>query len=302
MNSKEMLKHVEPFYEMILSTLILSNNSSMSWKRDSEKLIEFICESYNLDHLKEDYKEMILNTINNLSLVNEYKGLRREHDFNDEYSEIEIAYNMKGQALLQLKKADKFLQDNGFPMESEFDYDDSTSYFAPLRLQTILKASSYGDVQMANQVGLMYYCEVGIYQDMEFAILRLKQAAYWGHIPALKYIANIYKKMGDEANSKLYLEVYEICSDLFYDGVQMLPKSKRGKYSEEAVTIFTLITNIYQDVVVPFSHRIDYSFLEVMFAEKISFAKKMIYINEYRQYEWKSALNSSFFSNDLIGN
>ena len=108
MNSKEMLEHVEPFYEMILSTLILSNNSSLSWKRDSEKLIDFICESYNIEHLSEDYKEMILNTINNLSLVNEYKGLRREHDFNDEYSEIEIAYNMKGQALLQLKKLINF--------------------------------------------------------------------------------------------------------------------------------------------------------------------------------------------------
>jgi hypothetical protein len=39
-----------------------------------------------------------------------------------------------------------------------------------------------------------------------------------------------------------------------------------------------------------------------MFAEKITFAKKMVYINEYKQYEWKSALNSTFFSNDLMGN
>ena len=122
MDSKEMLKYVEPFYEMILATLILSNNSSMSWKRDSTKLIDFICESYDLTHLASDYKEMILNTINNLSLVSEYKGLRGEHNFNDEYSEIEIAYNMKGQALLQLKKADKFsLHVNGEDFEVEMN-------------------------------------------------------------------------------------------------------------------------------------------------------------------------------------
>ena len=293
MNSKELLKNVEPLYEMIMATSILSNNSSINWKADSGKLIDFICDSYELSHLKEDYKELILCTINNLSLVNEYKGLRREHNFNDEYSEIEIAYNMKGQVLLQLKNIDETLQRNGFPMDSEFNYEDYASYYAPLRMMTVLKASSYGDVQLTNQAGLMYLCGIGTEQDIEFSIVRLKQAAYWGYIPALKYLSNIYK---------LYSEVYDICKDLFYDGVQMIPDSKKDKYSKEAATIFTLLTNIYQDVVIPHTTRIDYSFLEVMFADKISFAKKMIYINEYSRYEWKSALNSTFFSNDILGN
>lgn len=302
MNSKELLKNVEPLYEMIMATSILSNNSSINWKADSGKLIDFICDSYELSHLKEDYKELILCTINNLSLVNEYKGLRREHNFNDEYSEIEIAYNMKGQVLLQLKNIDETLQRNGFPMDSEFNYEDYASYYAPLRMMTVLKASSYGDVQLTNQAGLMYLCGIGTEQDIEFSIVRLKQAAYWGYIPALKYLSNIYNSIGDMDNHKLYSEVYDICKDLFYDGVQMIPDSKKDKYSKEAATIFTLLTNIYQDVVIPHTTRIDYSFLEVMFADKISFAKKMIYINEYSRYEWKSALNSTFFSNDILGN
>ena len=88
--------------------------------------------------------------------------------------------------------------------------------------------------------------------------------------------------------------------EYLYDGIQMIPEEKKDNYSKEASTIFTLLTNIYQDVVIPHTRRIDYSFLEVMFAEKISFAKKMIYINEYPKMEWKSALNSTFFSNDIF--
>ena len=302
MDQKELLKHVEPLQEMIMATTILSNNSSIEWRNDSAKLIEFICDAYELSHLAEDYKNLILYTINNLSLVNEYRGLRREHNFNDEYSEIELAYNMKGQAILQLKNIDETLHRNGFPMHAEFNYEDYGAYYAPLRLMTVLKASSYGDVQLTAQAGLMYVCAIGANQDIEFAIVRLKQAAYWGYIPALLYLANIYKQSGDEANYKLYKEVYEIANDFFYDGIQMIPEGKKNKYSKEASTIFTLLTNIYQDVVIPHTTRIDYSFLEVMFAEKISFAKKMIYINEYPRYEWKSALNSTFFSNDLLGN
>lgn len=302
MNSKELLKNIEPLNEMLMATSILSNNSSLEWKRDAGKLIEFICSAYELNHLVDDYKELILNTVNNLSLVNEYKGLRREHNFNDEYKEIEIVYNLKGQILLQLKNIDNNLKQLGFPIAGEFTYEDNNSYYAPLRLMTILKASSFGEVQMTVEAGLMYAMAIGTSQDIEFAIIRLKQASYWGYIPALKYLANIYKKLGDEANFKLYQEVYDACNDFFYDGVQAMPESKKNLYSKQASETFTLLTNIYQDVVIPFSTRIDYSFLEVMFAEKISFAKKMIYINEYNRYEWKSALNSTFFSNDFIGN
>lgn len=302
MDAKRLLSNIEPLNEMLMATSILSNNSSLEWKKDAAKLIEFICDAYELNHLVSDYKELILNTVNNLSLVNEYKGLRREHQFNDEYNEIEIVYNLKGQILLQLKNIDNNLKQMGFPIANEFTYEDNNSYYSPLRLMTILKASSFGEVQLTVQAGLMYATAIGTKQDIEFAIIRLKQAAYWGYIPALKFLANIYKNLNDNKNHKFYSEVYEACNDFFYDGVQMLPDSKKALYSKEAATTFSLLANIYQDVVIPYSTRIDYSFLEVMFSEKITFAKKMVYINEYKTFEWKSALNSTFFSNDLMGN
>ena len=202
---------------------------------------------------------------------------------------------------IDFKNIDNNLKQLGFPIANEFTYEDNNSYYAPLRLMTILKASSFGEVQFTVQCGLMYACAIGCDMDIEFAIIRLKQAAYWGYIPALKYLAKIYKD-NNEATYKLYKEVYDACTDFFYDGVQMIPESKKHLYSKEAATTFSLLANIYQDVVIPYSTRIDYSFLEVMFAEKITFAKKMVYINEYKQAEWKSALNSTFFSNDLIGN
>jgi hypothetical protein len=272
MNSKAILQNIEPLNEMLMATSILSNNSSLKWKSDSAKIIEFICDAYDINYLVDDFKELILNTVNNLSLVNEYKGLRREHNFNDEYSEIEIIYNLKGQIILQLKNIDNNLKQLGFPIANEFTYEDNNSYYAPLRLMTILKASSFGEVQFTVQCGLMYACAIGCDMDIEFAIIRLKQAAYWGYIPALKYLAKIYKD-NNEATYKLYKEVYDACTDFFYDGVQMIPESKKHLYSKEAATTFSLLANIYQDVVIPYSTRIDYSFLEVMFAEKITFAK-----------------------------
>jgi hypothetical protein len=232
MNSKAILQNIEPLNEMLMATSILSNNSSLKWKSDSAKIIEFICDAYDINYLVDDFKELILNTVNNLSLVNEYKGLRREHNFNDEYSEIEIIYNLKGQIILQLKNIDNNLKQLGFPIANEFTYEDNNSYHAPLRLMTILKASSFGEVQFTVQCGLMYACAIGCDMDIEFAIIRLKQAAYWGYIPALKYLAKIYKDNNNEETYKLYKEVYDACTDFFYDGVQMIPESKRHLYSK----------------------------------------------------------------------
>ena len=51
MDNNELLKNVEPLQEMIMATSILSNNSCVAWKQDSEKLIDFICDSYNISHV-----------------------------------------------------------------------------------------------------------------------------------------------------------------------------------------------------------------------------------------------------------
>ena len=290
--NKEILDNIEIINEILMSTTLLSNNSCLKWKQDSYKLIEFICEAYDVNHLKDEFCRVITQEVNNLSLINEYSGLRREHEFSDEYSELELIYNLKGKTLVKIANIDKKLESFNSSSTKEFTYDDSTSYFPTERFDIILKASSYGDPQLTCQVGLMYALGIGTDVDYDFAIIRLKQAAYWGYIPAIKYLANIYGRLNDVLNYDKYSQLYEVCYMYFYDGIPAIPEKVKHKYTKEVDEEFSVITSIYQDIVIPRSKRIDYSFLELIFNDKINFNKKMEMINTYDSMKWKQLTGS----------
>lgn len=290
MDIKKLLENTEVANEIIMATSILSNNSNKAWVEDSTKLIEFICNSYNMGDLAKDYVHVITKEINNLSLIDEYRGLKGLHEFNDEYSPIDSFYDLKGKTLLRLKTFDEILAQCQCPLIEEFTYTYANNYMPKDRFATILKASSYGMVQFTCQIGLMYATAIGTEQDIPFAIIRLKQAAYWGYIPAVKYLAYIYKLQNDEKNYQFYTDLYEVCTGLFFDGINVVPEDKKDRYSKEVCETFSLMTNLYQDIVIPFSPRIDYSFLDLMFTEKLLYGKKMQCINDYRGRSWKEML------------
>lgn len=287
-----LLDNNEALREILLATTILSNNSNPAWVRDSSKLINFICEAYGIEDLANNYIEIITRQIDNLSLINEYKGLKQAYQFDDEYTEMDSFYDLKGKTLLQLANIDSKLESLGFPFSNEFTYDTNSNYLPSYRFDTILKASSYGDIQMTCQIGLMYATGVGYIVDYDFAIIRLKQAAFWGYVPALKYLAKVYEIINDEENAKLYKELYNVAYLYFYDGIPSIPEAIKDMYSEKTNELFLIITSIYQDIVVPNGARIDYAFLEVMFSEKIPNAKKLYYVNNYRNQEWKTAITT----------
>ena len=286
-----LLEQNEALKEILLATSILSNNSNRMWREDSSKLIEFICKTYNIEDLKECYVDLITNKIDNLSLINEYKGLRQGHEFDDEYSEIDSFYDLKGKTLLQLAEIDAKLNSLGFPFPNEFTYDNNNNYIPSYRFETILKASSYGNIQMTCQIGLMYATGVGYMVDYDFAIIRLKQAAFWGYVPALKYLSKVYELIEDKENMELYKELYEVSNLYFYDGIPSIPDEIKDMYSKKTIELFQIISSIYQDIVVPNGARINYQFLEVIFSDKIPNSKKLHYVNNYHSNEWKTALN-----------
>ena len=195
--NKILLENNEALKEILLATSILSNNSNPAWVSDSSKLIKFICQAYKIEDLTDSYIKIITREIDNMSLINEYKGLKQAHQFDDEYTEMDSFYDLKGKTLLQLATIDSKLESLGFPFPNEFTYDTNSNYLPNYRFDTILKASSYGDIQMTCQIGLMYATGVGYDVDYDFAIIRLKQAAYWGYVPALKYLARVYELIED---------------------------------------------------------------------------------------------------------
>lgn len=286
-----LLEQNEALKEILLATSILSNNSNPAWREDSSKLIKFICKAYNIEDLAESYIDVITNKIDNLSLINEYKGLRQSHEFDDEYTEIDSFYDLKGKTLLQLAVIDGKLDSLGFPFPNEFTYDTNSNYLPSYRFETILKASSYGDIQMTCQIGLMYATGVGYMVDYDFAIVRLKQAAFWGYVPAFKYLSKVYELIDDKENMELYKELYEVSTLYFYDGIPAIPDEVKDMYNEKTIELFQIISSIYQDIVVPNGSRINYQFLEVIFTESIPNTKKLHYVNNYHTSEWKLALN-----------
>lgn len=297
------LNNVESFEQMILATSLLSNNSSIAWKNDSKKIIEFICESYDIS--KSDcnkYKDIIIEEISNLCLLQEYVGLQELKEYDEEYSELDFYYDIKGKILTRIKGISEELSQKGNIYDFEFNYTNYTSYHSPSRFNTILKTATYGNPQLTCQIGLMLATGIGVEKDLDTAILRFKQCAYWGYIPAIKYLAYTYKLLKDTENYNIYSDLYEICLNELFNGVTLLPEEKYKKYNKEATNIFSFIASIYRDIVIGFEiPNINFSFLEVIFSNRISNDEKMKYINEYNKSEWKEVTNSTYKSFQSFG-
>lgn len=297
------LNNVESFEQMILSTSLLSNNSSIAWKNDSKKIIDFICESYDISKKEcNKYKNIIIEEISNLCLLQEYVGLQELKEYDEEYSELDFYYDIKGKILTRIKGISEELSQKGNIYDFEFNYSNYTSYHAPSRFSTILKTATYGNPQLTCQIGIMLATGIGVDKDLETAILRFKQCAYWGYIPAIKYLAHIYKMKKDMDNYKIYSDLYEICLNELFNGITLLNEEKYKKYNKEATNIFSFIASIYRDIVIGFEiPNINFSFLEVIFTDRISNDEKMKYINEYNRSEWKEVTNSTYKSFQTFG-
>lgn len=297
------LNNVESFDQMILSTSLLSNNSSIAWKNDSRKIIDFICQAYEISKRnQEKYSNIIIEEISNLCLIQEYIGLQELKEYDEEYTELDFYYDVKGRILKRIKGISEELSRRGNIHDFEFNYTNYTSYHAETRFNTILKTATYGNPLLTCQAGIMLATGIGINKDIETAILRFKQCAYWGYIPAIKYLAYSYKLLKDMDSYKIYSELYDICINELFNGVTLLPEEKAKKYSKDATTIFSFIASIYRDIVIGFEvPNINFSFLEVIFTDRISNDEKMKYINEYNRSEWKEVTNSTYKSFQNFG-
>lgn len=288
MDSKKLLENIEQTKQILLSTTLLSNNISSVWITEAKKLVYFICKAYDINEDINDYCELIVDEVSNLSLINEYKGLRSIKKYNEEYTDLDLLYDLKGKELVQISLIDRFLVQKGSSLAGEFEYNAYQAYNPIERTKVITDASSCGSTLLTCQAGLLYATGIGTSKDLEFALLRFRQCAFWGYIPALKYASYIYKLMGNKQMSDIYNETYLLCSDYLHDGITIIPDRDQNKYCEDAKLYFNLITSIYNDIIVPKSlTTIDFSFLEVIFQNSLTFEEKMKFINNYDYKDWQ---------------
>lgn len=286
----------EPFYNMILSTTIMSNAICPAFVEDSNRIIDFIGNAYRLDKkLIEDCKSFILDELVTLGLTTDQRAIYGSRRFGDEYSDRDVLFDIKGDVLTKLQEmAEEAAYKKGDVNSGWFDYSHYKTYQANVRFAKINTASASGDVACTRQIGLLRILGIGCPVDIKEGIVRLYQCVCWGDIPATYYLAYAYTLFGNEEASKLFYELAELFDKYLKSGYTVLPKEAVEQYSERARLNYIYISSIKQDIV--FAHeayRIDFSFVEAITSPGLEYSEIMYHINNYSKYEWKEITNSS---------
>ena len=73
---KKLFSHPNALEQIILFTTLLSNNCSSAWCEDCKKIVDFICEAYDIATLKDTFYYVVTEEISNMALAREYNGFK----------------------------------------------------------------------------------------------------------------------------------------------------------------------------------------------------------------------------------
>lgn len=291
---KKIFENFEVFYNMVLSSAIMSNSFSEDFESDSRKIIEFIGKAFEKDDdFIQTATDIIHNKLNTLALTTDQQAIFSNRNFGDVYSDEDSIFDIKGDVLVTLNKIGKT-----FPQfETWFDYSHYNTYQADIRYYKIKEASSTGELITTRQAGILDALGIGCKVNYTASIRRLSQSAFWGDIPSMYYLAYVYKLSGDEKNARIFYEVAHLASSFLNDGYTVLPDESKKANSEEACNWYAIISSIKRDIVCSLEGRmgfslIDFSFIEVITLEKLSYSDRMRYTNAYFDKQWKIVTNT----------
>ena len=285
-------KNYEAFYNMVLSTTIMSNSITDDLLEDGTKIIHFIAKSYGLDDEFGNFcSDLILNHLSRLGTTTDQQAVYASRKISDVSSDYDSLFDIKGDVLATLEEISKKVEYSINP--GWFDYSHFKSYQSDIRFSKIYITSASGNLIATRQIGILYALGIGCEKSFSRSIERLLQCARWGDIPSMHYLAYVYAQSGDLHNAKLYSEIVSLSEEYLRTGITVLPESARASYSDEACTNFAYIATILQDVI--YLHKatnINFSFLEAIFNSNIDHYTRLGYINNYSNLEWKNVTNS----------
>ncbi len=301
---KEIFKNYEAFYNMVLSTTIMSNTSTPELDNDARRIIEFIGKAYKFeDKFIEKCTSIILDELSSFALTIDQDAVYTSRELGDKFSDKDVLFDIKGDVLNKLNgifesRDEKIIGIN----RNWFDYTHYKTYEAHVRFSKINIASASGSLICTKQAGILKILGIGCEENLEEGIYRLMQCAIWGDIPSMYLLAYAYKLAGNEEKSKLFYEISEISKKYLNVGYTELSKEVRKQYSEEAYIYFVYIATIKQDIINACHMKtIDFSFIEAITSDKLDYYKRMYYINNYERKEWKEVTNSSREPSKVIG-
>lgn len=294
-------KHYEEFYNMLLSVTIMGNAKTKELEEDAKKIIKFIGDAYKLeDTFVAQCEDIILNELITLGLSIDQTAVYSSRAYGDEFTDKDVLFDIKGDVLNKLQGLSRI--ESPDVNSAWFDYTHYKTYEPHVRFYKIKRTSATGNLIATRQMGILLALGIGCQKDLNQAVTRLLQCAFWGDVPSMYYLSYVYGLLGDEAQCKEYYEVTELLEKYFFDGCTVLPEEVKKKYSEKACNDYIYIASIKQDVVYAYNKQsIDFSFLEAIFSPTLDYYKRIDYINKYDRKEWKEVTNSSKRPNENVG-
>ncbi len=277
---------------MLLTTTLLSNDFNDDLDRDSSKIVDFIGKVFDYSE-KDIYlcSKLIKDDLTIISKNEDVDAYQGDKD-RELVSDYEDLIYLKSEAILKINNIFNQYAKSNFE-ESYFDYHSFRSYFPVIRFNELKKASAKGNVDINRTVAILLALGIGCEKNINSAIYRFKQCAYWGDTSSLFYLAYLYKEVGDSENHELFYNLTKLF-EYIYDGKTMLPKEVEQDLNKKIIDEFALISSIVLDIRKTCNlYDINYSFVEVMLMDSLSYSKKMSFINNYKTEEWRDASNSS---------
>lgn len=298
---KQIFANYEAFYNMVLSSTIMSNAQTTEYKRDAQVIIDFIGKAYGLDQKLTDYcTDVILKELVRIGKTTDQMASYTLRSYDKEYTDMDSLYDLKGDVLATIQNLGG--SEDPHINWGWFDYSHYKTYQPEIRFAKIKTASSAGNLITTRQTGLLYAVGIGCEVDYDKAIRRLMQCVMWGDIPAMYYLARTCELAGEVKQAQIMRELADISQKYLNEGCTVIPAKDKTEYSEEARTYYTYVSSIKQDIVSAYGKKnIDFSFIEAILSDSLDYYARMDYINNYERQSWKEVTNSSAKPSKKIG-
>lgn len=289
---KKIHENYQAFYNMLIITTLIGNNSSPQYDEDAGKVIEFIGKAYFLDDETINFcKKIILDELVTISTKEDMSAFINSHDFDSEPEDLDSLLTMKCDAINVAESLASVKNVNLNP--DWFNYCHYKPYYPLVRFKQLCLAASTGNPIANKAVAMMLYLGLGTKKNVASAIYRLRQCLVWGDVPSIYFLKYIYEMNGAQDEANVLTDLLTLLPYL-EEGRTVLPEEKQKEICKDAFDLYRIISSIKQDIVINAERLyIDYSFAEVMISDKLDYFAKMRYINNYSSQEWKEVTNSS---------
>ena len=295
------IHHYYPaFYNMLIATTLMSNQSDETFDADAKKVIEFIGEAYGMEKEVIEYsKSIILDELVAISTDEDVTAFMNSHNLESKLDDYDSLLAMKCDAI---RVAESLAEVNNLNLSpSWFEYSHYKPYYAEVRYRQLSIAATTGHPVANKVVAILTVLGIGCEKNVVSGMYRFKQCLMWSDLPSIYFLKRVAHEEHLHEEEKVYSDLIKLIPYI-NEGRTVIPASFSEEISSEAKQLFAFISSIRQDVIINENRRyIDYSFVEVIMMKSLDYYQKLNFINNYRQQEWKEVTNSSFDPSKKIG-